>query len=111
MFNFSTQFRADEKVDTPAAASEENNEKKDEVAEEEEAAGASMWGGFSSWMSKDVLDKAMSSVNTAVESAKQKSNEVYGLVSKDLGEVSTQATSMVRSTSTNLKKTLEVRKQ
>ena len=37
------------------------------------------------------------------------STEVYGLVSKDLEDVSTQATSMVRSSSMTLKKTLEVR--
>ena len=36
------------------------------------------------------------------------STEVYGLVSKDLEDVSTQATSMVRSSSVTLKKTLEV---
>ena len=38
------------------------------------------------------------------------STEVYGLVAKDLGEVSTQANSMVRSSSMTLKRTLEVSK-
>ena len=37
------------------------------------------------------------------------STEVYGKVSKDLENVSTQATSMVRSSSMTLKKTLEVK--
>ena len=78
------------------------------------------------------MDKAVSSVTTAVESAKIKvriemfaklictlgmtilftilqSNEVYGFVSKDLEEVSSHANTMVKSSSMTIKKTLEVR--
>ena len=80
------------------------------------------------------MDKAVSSVTTAVESAKIKvrieksaklictlgmtilftilqSNEVYGFVSKDLEEVSSHANTMVKSSSMTIKKTLEVRKR
>jgi len=53
------------------------------------------------------MDKAVSSVTTAVESAKIKSNEVYGFVSKDLEEVSSHANTMVKSSSMTIKKTLE----
>jgi len=85
------------------------NDEENEGAEE--ASGSSWWGMDYSSM----LNKAVSSVSiattaaalNAAELAKQKSSEVYGLVSKDLEDVSTQATSMVRSSSMTLKKTLE----
>ena len=70
------------------------------------ASGSSWWGiptgGYSSWM-----NKAVSSVTVATELAKQKSTEVYGLVAKDLEEVSSQATTMVKSSSMTLKNTFE----
>merc|ERR1719461_2582887 len=92
--------------------------------QEEQASGSSWWGSYSTILNKavDSVTNAVDSVNsaaasavdsansmaaTAVESAKQKSTEVYGLVAKDLGEVSTQANSMVRSSSMTIKKTLE----
>jgi len=86
-----------------------DNDEENEGAEE--ASGSSWWGMDYSSM----LNKAVSSVSiattaaalNAAELAKQKSTEVYGLVSKDLEDVSTQATSMVRSSSMTLKKTLE----
>jgi len=82
-------------------------EDNDENEGAEQASGSSWWGmDYSS-----LLNKAVNTVTTATsnaaELAKQKSTEVYGLVSKDLEDVSTQATSMVRSSSTTLKKTLE----
>lgn len=88
-------------------STEEQTEQPQNVEEssEAEASGTSSWWGgysYSSWM-----DKAVNSVSSAVESAKIKSNEVYGLVSKDLEEVSTHANTMVRSSSTTIKKTLE----
>merc|ERR1711953_724833 len=81
--------------------------------EEETASGSSWWGSYTSMLNKavDSVSTAVDSANTyaasAVVSAKQKSNEVYGLVAKDLGEVSTQANSMVRSSSMTIKRTLE----
>merc|ERR1711953_620909 len=103
----------DQKVEEP---------KKEE--EQETASGSSWWGSYTSMLNKavDSVSTAVDSVNTvaasavdsantyaasAVVSAKQKSTEVYGLVAKDLGEVSTQANSMVRSSSMTLKRTLE----
>ena len=111
----------------------ESEQKEVENDKEPEASGTSSWWGgvssYSSWM-----DKAVSSVTTAVESAKIKvrmenfaklicnvdtydiffirilqSNEVYGFVSKDLEEVSSHANTMVKSSSMTIKKTLEVR--
>jgi len=84
----------------------------DEENEGAEAASGSSWWGMDY---SSMLNKAVSSVSiattaaalNAAELAKQKSSEVYGLVSKDLEDVSTQATSMVRSSSMTLKKTLE----
>merc|ERR1711953_1572257 len=104
----------------------ENDDQKVEESqkEQETASGSSWWGSYTSMLNKavDSVSTAVDSVNTvaasavdsantyaasAVVSAKQKSTEVYGLVAKDLGEVSTQANSMVRSSSMTLKRTLE----
>lgn len=87
----------------------EEEAEKPETEDEVQGAsgGSSWWGGYSSWMDKAV-NSVQSSVNSAAQLAKQKSTEVYGLVSKDLEEVSTQATSMVKSSSMTLKKTLEM---
>merc|ERR1711953_828919 len=93
----------------------ENDDQKVEEPkkEEETASGSSWWGSYTSMLNKavDSVSTAVDSANTyaasAVVSAKQKSTEVYGLVAKDLGEVSTQANSMVRSSSMTLKRTLE----
>lgn len=85
----------------------------DEAAEEHEEASGSGWGGWTSgWMDSNsassLLGKAMSSVTAAVEVAKSKSTEAYGLVSKDLEEVSSQAITVFGSTASNIKHTLEV---
>jgi len=102
-----SELKKEETESDPQEATkvENNDETEDEGADQ--ASGSSWWGmDYSS-----LLNKAVNTVTTATsnaaELAKQKSTEVYGLVSKDLEDVSTQATSMVRSSSTTLKKTLE----
>jgi len=88
---------------------------KDDVSEENSgaASSSSWWGGYSNWMDKAVNSVSSASVlgaealTSVVETAKQKSTEVYGLVSKDLEEVTTHANSMVRSSSMTIKKTFE----
>jgi len=89
---------------------------KDDVSEENSgaASSSSWWGGYSNWMDKAVNSVSSASVlgaealTSVVETAKQKSTEVYGLVSKDLEEVTTHANSMVRSSSMTIKKTFEL---
>lgn len=95
------------KEETEADSQEATKVENNDETQGAEASGSSWWGmDYSS-----LLNKAVNTVSTATASAaelaKQKSTEVYGLVSKDLEDVSTQATSMVRSSSTTLKKTLE----
>jgi len=93
---------------------ESDSQEATKVENDDETQGAEQASGGSSWWGMDyssLLNKAVNTVTTATsnaaELAKQKSTEVYGLVSKDLEDVSTQATSMVRSSSVTLKKTLE----
>lgn len=125
----------EETINTQPQNEVEKNPQEDSSSQDENSgasSSASWWGGYSNWMDKAVnsVSSAQSytsasvlgavssasvlgaeALTSAVETAKQKSTEVYGLVSKDLEEVTTSTTSyansMVRSSSMAIKKTFE----
>lgn len=88
-------------------------EKDGEGRDGDDDAAGDWWGGATSWMSSTVSSVSQVT-NSAVAAAKAKSTEVYGLVSKDLGEVGNQVGSaagsvgqQVGSAAGAVKKTLE----
>ena len=93
---------------------EEKEEVKDQEGkreENEEDSSANSWWSMANAASGagwGVLDKVSQATSSAVQAATKKSTEVYGLVSQDLTEVSTQATSAVGSAASKVVKTLEV---
>jgi len=99
--------------DKAEAAEPEKVQGGDEEEEDEEDVVAWGWGQATSWMSSTVSSVSQVT-NSAVAVAKAKSADVYGLVSKDLGEVGNQVGSaagtvgqQVGSAAGTVKKTLE----